>query len=269
MKIGLAQMNSQDSKSHNLNRAAELIDRLAQQGAEFVVLPEYFNYLGPDEHKPAQAEPIDASQSLARISAKAREYRIHIHLGSFLERGGDAVFNTSVVFDPRGEIIATYRKIHLFDVRIPGGREYLESETLTAGNEPVTFAIGGITFGLAICYDLRFPELFRRMSDRGAQVLLVPAAFTLQTGRDHWELLARARAVENLCWVVAVGQWGKHPPANTCFGRSMVIDPWGLVTVQAQDGETTALADIDMETLHRIRESFPALGHRRGDLFSY
>lgn len=267
MKIGIAQMNSQDDKSDNLKTAGRLIDSLSAAGARLIVLPEYFNFLGPDEEKPAQAEPVDGSPSLAAISARARENGVHVHLGSFLEKAAGTVYNTSVVFDPRGDIVATYRKIHLFDVRVPGGIEYLESRTITAGSEPVTLKIEGITFGLGICYDLRFPELFGRLSEQGAQVFLLPAAFTLQTGRDHWELLLRARAVENQCWVAAAGQWGPHPPGNTCFGRSMVITPWGLVAAQAPDGVCTLTADIDLEALERTRATFPTLKHRRRDLF--
>jgi len=190
-----------------------------------------------------------------------------VHIGSYLERDGDRFFNTGVVFDPKGERIAVYRKIHLFDVEIPGGKSYRESDTISPGTEVVTFPIGAFRFGMATCYDLRFPELFRRLAQIGADVILLPAAFTLQTGRDHWELLLRARAVENLCWVAAAGQWGPAPPDHLTFGRSMVINPWGLVVGQAPDGVSTLIARLDLETIHEIRTRFPAHNHIRRDLF--
>ncbi len=267
MKIGLAQMNTRDNKEDNIASALELIDELAAEGAQLIMLPEYFNFLGPDAHMPENAEPPDTSGSLAAIRRKANELKVHIYVGSYLERDGDRVYNTGVVFDRAGEVLAKYRKIHLFDVVIPGGLTYLESEWITAGDQVVTFDIGDIRFGMSTCYDLRFPELYRRLADQGAQVILVPAAFTLQTGRDHWELLLRARAVENLCWVAAAGQWGPAPPDHTCFGRSMVINPWGIVVAQAPDGVSTVLAEIDRGAIEKIRTSFPALNHRRKDLF--
>jgi deaminated glutathione amidase len=267
MKLGLAQLNTQDNKAANLGSAEKLIDQLAKKQARLIMLPEYFNFLGPDELKPENAEPLDDSPSLDLIRRKAKEHGVYVHLGSFLERDGTRVHNTGVVFDPEGKIIAKYRKIHLFDVEIPGGLVYLESQTITPGSTLSTFKVDDITFGMSTCYDLRFPELFRRLADQGVQVILVPAAFTLQTGRDHWELLLRARAVENFCWVAAAGQWGSHPPANLCFGRSMIINPWGLVVAQAPDGVSTVVADIDLEILHRVRTTFPALQHRRKDLF--
>lgn len=267
MKIGLAQMNTRDDKSVNLANAEKLIDQLASEHAELIMLPEYFNFLGPDAQKPENAEPMDGP-SLERIQNKAVQHKIYIHLGSFLEKDDVHIYNTSVVYDPDGKMIAKYRKIHLFDVEAPGGIVYQESKTITPGPEVVTFKIGEITFGLSICYDLRFPELYRELSKRGAQVILVPAAFTLQTGRDHWELLLRARAVENLCWVGAAAQWGVHPPANSCFGRSMVINPWGIVMAQASDGVSHITADISFDSLNSIRTTFPALDHKREDIFS-
>jgi predicted amidohydrolase len=153
------------------------------------------------------------------------------------------------------------------NVVVPGGMEYLESNWITPGDEVVTFSIGDIKFGMSTCYDLRFPEMYRRLADQGVQVILVPAAFTLQTGRDHWELLLRARAVENLCWVAAAAQWGPSPPDHICFGRSIIINPWGIVVAQAQDGISTVVAEIDLGILKKTRMSFPALNHRRKDLF--
>jgi predicted amidohydrolase len=267
MKIGLAQLNTQDNKQDNLASAEKLIDELAGKGAQLIMLPEYFNFLGPDELRAENAEPLHAAPSLEMIRTKASHLKVHIHIGSYLERDGQHVYNTGVVFDPAGEILAKYRKIHLFDVEIPGGLQYLESNTITAGDSLVAFSIGDMKFGMSTCYDLRFPEIFRRLSDQGVQVILLPAAFTLQTGRDHWELLLRARAVENLCWVAAAGQWGPSPPNHICFGRSMIINPWGIVVAQAPDGVSTVMAEIDPAILDKTRTTFPALNHRRRDLF--
>jgi predicted amidohydrolase len=267
IKIGLGQMNTQDKKQDNLASAEKLINELAGEGARLIMLPEYFNFLGPDELKAENAEPIDDSRSLEMIRKKAKELKVYIHIGSYLERDGDKIYNTGVVFDPAGELLAKYRKIHLFDVEIPGGVAYLESATITAGDSTTTFSIDDLKFGMSTCYDLRFPEMFRRLSAQGAQVILLPAAFTLQTGRDHWELLLRARAVENLCWVAAAGQWGPSPPDHICFGRSMIINPWGIVIAQAPDGVSTVAAEINLEILEKTRKTFPALNHRRQDLF--
>jgi len=266
MKIGIAQMNTQDDKSSNLAQAEKLIEQLGADGAQLITLPEYFHFLGPDEEMPKNAEFLDGP-SLDLIRRKAVEHKVHIHSGSFLEKDDQNIYNTSVVFDTGGEIIAKYRKIHLFDVELPDGTVIKESMTLTPGTEVVTFKIDDVTFGLTTCYDLRFPELFRRLSKLGAQVVLVPAAFTLQTGRDHWELLLRARAVENLCWVCASAQWGTAPPDHICYGRSMVINPWGLVVSQAPDGVSYITADLDFNALKTVRTIFPALDHKREDLF--
>jgi len=267
MKIGLVQMNTRNDKVKNLASAEHLIGRLAGQGAELVLLPEHFNFLGAEKDKPQNAEELATSPSLSHLRQLAVDHAIHIHCGSLLERAGSDIHNTAVVFDPAGEIVASYRKIHLFDVEIPGGRKYLESESITSGSDIVTFTIGDITFGLATCYDLRFPELFRELAGQGAQVILLPAAFTMMTGKDHWELLLRARAVENLCYMAAAGQYGSAPPTHESYGRSMVVDPWGVVVAQAGDGVTTVMADVDMKRLQQIRTTFPALDHVRRDIF--
>lgn len=266
-RIGLVQMNSQNDKSENLVAAKTNIRKLAGQGAQLIMCPEHFNYLGPDADKDQQAETIDGSPSLEVIGNLAAELNVYIHVGSFLERDGEKIFNTGVVLDPAGTIVAKYRKIHLFDVEVPGGKSYLESALISPGTHTATFTIGTCIFGMATCYDLRFPELFRDLANQGAHVLLLPAAFTMETGRDHWELLLRARAVENQCWVAAVNQWGESPPHFSSYGRSMVVDPWGVVVAQAVDGASTIIADLDLELLASIRATFPALTHRRGELF--
>ena len=266
MKIGLCQMNTQDKKAKNLEAAEAAIDKLAAQGADLVVLPEMFHFLGPDEEKITNAEPVPGP-SIDRLQRKAKEKRIFVHCGSILEKDGNKIYNASVVFNRQGERVAFYRKIHLFDVEIPGGIVYKESAVVTPGKDIMTFNCEGITVGLSICYDLRFPELYRRLADRGVSLILIPAAFTLMTGKDHWEPLIRARAIENVCYVAACGQWGFHPVNNQCYGHSMVVNPWGMIIAQARDGETTVLAELDFEYMHSVREKLPALQHRRKDLF--
>jgi predicted amidohydrolase len=266
MKIGLCQMNTQDDKARNLEMAETAIDQLAAQGADLVVLPEMFNFLGLDEDKIINAEPIPGP-SIDRLQQKAKEKKIFLHCGSILEKEGDRIFNATVVFNREGKRVAFYRKIHLFDVEIPGGIVYKESAVVTPGREIVTFDCEGVTVGLSICYDLRFPELYRSLVDRGALLILIPAAFTLMTGKDHWEPLIRARAIENVCYVAACGQWGSHPVGNQCYGHSMVVNPWGTVLAQARDGVTTVFAELDFDYLHEVRAKLPALQHRRRDIF--
>jgi predicted amidohydrolase len=267
--IGMAQLNSGDSPENNLGAALRAINELADRGAELIVLPEHADFIGPDNRKKEQAQAIENSGYLDKIRAQAADLKCYIHLGSFLEKEGDSVYNCAIVFGPDGGMRARYRKLHLFDVEIPGGKKYLESAVISPGLETVHFSIDEFNFGLATCYDLRFPELFRRLVLNGANVILLPAAFTMQTGRDHWEVLLRARAIENLCWVVGVGQWGEAPPNHLCFGRSMVVDPWGLVTAQAPDGVTNVTADIELQSVKDVRTRFPALDHVRDDIFTY
>lgn len=268
MRVGLVQMNTQSDKAKNIDCSVKMIKQLVKKGIDLIVLPEFFNFLGPESEMAKQGETLKNSPTLERMAGEAQRHGVYLHIGSFLEKESDKLYNTGVVFNPEGEIIASYRKIHLFDVEIPGGRRYLESEIITAGQEVSTFEIKGVTFGMATCYDLRFPELFRRLMELGSQVILLPAAFTMETGRDHWELLLRARAVENLCWVVGVNQHGRFPPNHNSYGRSMVVDPWGIVVCQASDGVTCLTADIDLELLRSIRQRFPALEHVRKSLFS-
>lgn len=267
MRVGIGQLNTCSDKARNLEVAETFIDTLAADGARLVVLAEFFNFIGPEELWPENSESLDDSPTLERLREKARQHRIYIHCGSIMEKAGDRLHNCSVVLNPDGKRIATYRKIHLFDVQVPGGRSYLESEHISPGSELATYEIDGVTFGMATCYDLRFPEMFRALLDLGAQVIVLPAAFTLMTGRDHWELLLRARAVENLCYVVAANHFGICPPKHHSFGRSMVIDPWGTVIGQAADGETAFSSDLDFTRQAELRRDFPSLDHRRRDLF--
>jgi predicted amidohydrolase len=195
----------------------------------------------------------------------ARDLAMWVIAGSFHETGPDAerTYNTSLVFDRRGALAAVYRKIHLYDVEIPGRVSYHESHTVAPGDQTVVASVEDIPVGLSLCYDLRFPELYRRLAVAGARVLVVPAAFMLHTGKDHWEVLLRARAIENQCYVLAAGQIGDHEPQRTCYGRSMVVDPWGTVVAQAADVVGVTLADLDLARVEAVRQELPSLANRR------
>ena len=264
LTVGLVQLNSQRDRVANLATIEDLVARAAGRGARFVMLPEHAPYLGPQAGYQAGAEPIPGPTS-DHYAALARQHRIYLHAGSMVERTDipGKYANTTLVFDPAGTIIAKYRKIHLYDVEIPGRVSSRESDSVTPGDEIVTVEIEGITFGLAICYDLRFPELFRLLALQGAEVLVNPAAFTLYTGRDHWEVLLRARAIENQAWILAAAQWGKHEPNGTCFGRSLIADPWGTVVAQAADGVGIVIAEIDTAVVARMRTEIPSLANRQ------
>lgn len=264
MRVAVCQLNTRGDRAANLATARKLVKSAATAGADLVVLPEYVDYLGPAAGLP-EPEPVDGEFG-SSFAALARELGIWLLAGSFHERGPDPehTYNTSLVFDRQGKLAGRYRKIHLYDVEIPGRVSYRESRTVAAGSDPVVVECDGVRVGLSICYDLRFPELYRWLAaDGGAQVLVVPAAFMLHTGRDHWEVLLRARAIENQCFVLAAGQIGDHDPERTCYGRSMVIDPWGTVLAQAPDCVGAVLADLDLDRLATIRAELPCLINRR------
>jgi predicted amidohydrolase len=261
------QLSSQGEVAANLDRAAALVGEAARLGASVVLLPENFAYLGDEEGRRSIAEDLgpQASGPIARrLGEIARAHGIHLLAGGMPERSADPVrpYNTLAVFGPEGSITATYRKIHLFDVDL-AERSYRESAATSAGDEPVVVAASGVQVGLSICYDVRFPELYRALSAAGAEVLVVPAAFTVTTGKDHWHVLLRARAIESQAYVVAAAQWGKHPGGRLTYGKSCIVDPWGEVIAQASEGEGVLTARIDRSYLARVRASLPALGHRR------
>jgi predicted amidohydrolase len=263
MRVAVCQLNSRGDRVANLKVAVELLEEAGAAGADLAVLPEYTDYLGPADGEPAPEGVVGAYS--ACFAEAAQRLRMWVLAGSFHENGPDPgrTFNTSLLFDRAGTLAATYRKIHLFDIDIPGRVAYQESARVAPGAEVVIADVDGVRVGLSICYDLRFPELYRRLAIGGAQVLLVPAAFTAHTGRDHWEVLLRARAIENQCYVVAAGQIGDHEPGRSCYGRSMVIDPWGTVIAQAPDTVGVAVADIDLAREARIRQEVPSLANRR------
>ncbi|HEX7181250.1 MAG TPA: carbon-nitrogen hydrolase family protein [Thermoanaerobaculia bacterium] len=260
------QLNCTSDEQANWESARSLIERAAGYGARFVATPENTNYLGPHEEKVRRAEPL-GGPTCARFADLARRLGIHLLLGSYNEKSDEAdrCYNTSVLFSPEGEILATYRKMHLFDVDVPGGVRFAESATCKPG-DAVTVAETPLgRFGLSICYDLRFPELYRRMVDQGAEILAIPSAFTLATGKDHWEPLMRARAIENQCWVLAPAQHGEHDDAGlkASWGHAMIVDPWGLPVAVASDGPGIAVAEIDLERVAKVRRAIPVGRHRR------
>jgi predicted amidohydrolase len=271
LNVAVLQMNSQDDKSANIATALDLIDRAAATGARLVAFPEVWPYLGPDEASRDQAETIPGPIT-DLLTQTARRHGIYIHGGSIYEtRPGDpGMYNTTVVIDPMGEIIARYSKIHMYDVVLDGVAKFQESATVTPGDEVAAITeIDGIPVGLTICYDLRFPELFRILALKGAQAIILPAAFTLMTGKDHWETLIRARAIENQLYMIAPAQWGTHPPGNWCYGRSMIVDPWGTVVTTAADGVGIANAIVDPSRVAAVRRQIPSLTNRRPEAYRW
>jgi predicted amidohydrolase len=258
------QLTATADRERNLETADRLTRAAAKSGAELVLLPEKWAVYGTPEETAAGAEPFDGP-ALAWAAATARELGIDLVAGSIAERVPERAkgSNTSVHFGPDGEIVATYRKLHMFDVEV-GGRTYRESEHEEPGDEIVlSHTADGTGVGMSVYYDLRFPELFRILAVRGARVLTVPAAFTLTTTREHWEVLLRARAIEDQCFVVAANQIGEHAPGIRSGGRSMIVDPWGVVLAQAPDAETFITAELDFGRLEEIRRSIPSLANRR------
>jgi predicted amidohydrolase len=267
MRAAAVQLNATEDTAQNLATADRLVRDAAARGAELVVLPEKWSVLGSAQQMAAAAEPLDGP-SIDWAKSTARELGIDLVAGSIVERVPDRqkLSNTSVHVGPDGELRAIYRKIHLFDVEVDGVA-YAESDHEEAGQEIVVSELaGGVPLGMSICYDLRFPELYGVLSARGAQVITVPSAFTLATTRDHWEVLLRARAIENQCFVVAPNQVGAHPPGHRSGGRSAIVDPWGIVLAMAGDGETAIVADLNFELLGDVRRRLPSLVHRRGDV---
>jgi predicted amidohydrolase len=266
LPVALVQLDATAHVDANIDRATALAADAASAGARLVVLPEYLQYRGDDDGFRASARPIPGPFTAA-FADVARRHDAWI-LASLAEVGDDLAkpYNTSVLIAPDGSIAATYRKIHLFDVAIDAGPIDEESARVSAGDEPVCADVDGIKVGLSVCYDLRFPELYRTLALAGAEILTVPANFTERTGRDHWEVLLRARAIENGAWVLAAGQSG-GPPGQPAFGRSMIIDPWGTVVAQASDGVGIIRADVDTDRVAAVRRQIPALANRRPDTY--
>jgi predicted amidohydrolase len=257
-------MTSTADVERNLAAAESLVEEGAVRGAAFVGLPENFACLRSEGEPVPEAQLLDGPW-VARMSALARRLRITLLLGSLPERleGEARVRNTSVLLGPDGRTLAVYRKIHLFDTDLPGMEHLKESRAVVPGDEVVVAETAFGPLGLSICYDLRFPELYREQARRGARVLAVPSAFTERTGRDHWEVLLRARAIENLAYVLAPAQVGVHGPGRSSWGHALIVDPWGSVLAQVPEGPGVAVAELDFERQERLRRELPALGHAR------
>ena len=261
------QLQGSSDVARNLSRTEELVRRAAAAGATLVATPEATTYLGPHDRKVKLAEPVDGPTH-RRLGELARELGIHLLIGSGAERAEHETqrcHNTSLLFGPDGHLIESYRKIHLFDVDVAGGVRFQESATCAPGDRVVVAdtALGRI--GMSVCYDLRFPELYRKLVDQGADLITVPSAFTLMTGKDHWHVLLRARAIETQCWVLAPGQWGAHDDEGLrrSYGHSVIIDPWGTVVAECGDGEGLCFAEIDLARSAAIRRGIPLRQHRR------
>ncbi len=276
MRVAAVQLTSTPDLDRNLERADRFTRAAAADGAQLVVLPEKWSVLGRGDDLRAGAQPLDGP-AVGWARATARELGIELVAGSVSERsdGEELLRNTSLHIGPDGEIQAAYRKVHMFDVVVEG-MVYRESDNELAGEEiVVSQTADGVGLGLSICYDVRFPELYRILAIGGAQVLTVPAAFTVPTTRDHWEILLRARAIENQAFVVAANQIGEHVPASArgaalrSGGRSMIVDPWGIVQALAPDREGAIVADLDLDSQARIRRDLPALANRRPSAYRW
>jgi len=264
MRVAAIQFCAGLQKQGNVARSLAMVEEAAQQGAKLVVLPEMFALYGDLSLAAAQSESIPGELS-RQLCDLAKRHQILLSAGSFAERSGQAglAYNTNLLISPQGEVLASYRKMHRFDVEIPGQVSAKESAHFLAGDDCATVTWDSHRYGTAICYDLRFPELFRKLSSEGLDVLLLPSAFTKTTGRDHWHILVRARAIENQAFVVAANQVGEHAPGATSFGHSLIVDPWGKILAEAGgEDEEILLADLDFPQQNAIRERVPALKHR-------
>jgi predicted amidohydrolase len=269
LRVACVQMTSGPDKAANLEKAERLVARAAATGADVVALPEKWNAIGEADVLHAAAEPLEGGETVEVMAGWARGHGITLVGGSISERreGREKLSNTSVAFGPDGEVLGVYRKIHLFDVEVEGN-VYRESEAEEPGEEP-TIVDSDWPIGLTVCYDIRFPELYRILALEGAELVTVPAAFTVPTGRDHWHVLLRARAIENQCYIAAPGQVGETRPGKPSYGRSLIVDPWGIVLAQAPDEETVISAELDRARLRRVREKLPSLKNRQADTYRW
>jgi predicted amidohydrolase len=267
LPIALVQLDARDDVTANIETAVALADAAAARGARLIALPEYLHYRGSDDGFRASARPIPGAHT-DPFAEVAKRHGAWVLVGSTAETGPDPrrPYNTSALIGPDGRFAAIYRKVHLFDVAIENGPADTESARVTPGDQLVCADVDGVRVGLSVCYDLRFPELYRSLALAGAQILTVPSAFTERTGRDHWEVLLRARAIENGAFVLAPSQIG-GPSGQPAYGRSMVIDPWGTVIAQAPDAVTTVHAELDLARVDAVRHGIPALANRRPDVY--
>lgn len=258
------QMTSVPDLAKNLVHAEELIDLAVRRGAELVSLPENFSFLGEESEKVMQAEAI-ARESEKFLKTMAQRFQVTILGGGFpVPVSPNQVYNTALLIDPNGQELARYQKVHLFDVDLPDGNTYQESSTVKAGDilPPIYHSEKLGTLGVSVCYDVRFPELYRHLSYKGAEVVFVPAAFTAYTGKDHWQVLLQARAIENTCYIIAPAQTGRHYGLRHSHGHAMIIDPWGVILADAGDKPGVAIAEIGPSRLEQVRRQMPSLQHR-------
>jgi len=262
LRIGLGQLNTRDNIENSFEQIELITEECSARGAQIVVFPELSTYLSETSIKTA-AQTLDGG-IISRFKELAKKYNVYIHNGSFNEKSETTgkSYNTSVLINPSGKIEAVYRKIHLFDIEVNKELTYRESDRYERGNSIVNFSSGIGDFGFSICYDLRFPELYRELAFRGAKLIFVPAAFTMYTGKDHWESLLRARAIENQVYIAAPNQIGEHPDNKSCYGNSMIIDPWGKVIAKASDNVGIIVTDINWDYLGDVRRKLPSLENR-------
>ena len=265
MRVAAIQMCSTGNRDANLVRARALMEEAVDGGAELISLPENFPFIGREGEQVRVAEDLDDGPSVQCLREFAVQHRVAIVGGSIPLKAADAskVTNTCLVFGPDGELVARYDKMHLFDVSVDEEHAFQESSYVEPGKRIVTASLLGRTVGLSICYDLRFPELYRAQALAGAEMLFVPSAFTVPTGKVHWETLLRARAIENQCYVVAPAQFGRHNARRASFGHTMVVDPWGQIVGQCPEKDTALVCDVDFEFLKSVRNRLPSLEHAR------
>ena len=270
IRVACVQMTSRAEKAANLESAERLVAQASSTGADIVVLPEKWNAIGDAATLHGAAELLEGGESVTAMANWARIHGITLVGGSITERreGRAKLSNTSLVFDPDGTLVATYRKIHLFDVEV-GGVTYRESEAEEPGDEAVIARLEDWVIGLSVCYDVRFPELYRILALEGAELVTVPAHFTTPTGKDHWHVLLRARAIENQCYVAAAAQIGETLPGKPAYGRSLIADPWGLVVAQAPDEQTVIVAELDRTHLEDVRTKLPSLANRQPNAYRW
>jgi deaminated glutathione amidase len=269
IRIAAIQMCSNQDRKRNLESALKLMEQAVIDGAQLISLPENFSFIGSESEKIKMGEDFNNGPSVIFLKKFARENGVALVGGSIPLKttSKSKVTNTCIVFDTKGVVVARYDKLHLFDVSLDGENTFEESQYIKRGDSEVTVELFGHIMGLSICYDLRFPELYRALMLRGAEILFVPSAFTLYTGKDHWESLLRARAIENQCYVVAPAQFGKHSSRRVSYGRTMIIDPWGQILSQCQDKEDVTTCEIDFDFLDDIRKRLPCLEHIRREMF--
>ncbi len=270
MRVSVIQMNSSLDRETNVEKASRLIDRAVGEGAQLIVLPEYMTFYGDYDQYDKNSENIPGP-TFEAMSAKARQHGITIHAGSLIERSTQPgkFYNTSLLFNPKGELLAQYRKVHLFDVDVPGKITDKESSVVLPGDHLVVAKLPEFSLGMSICFDLRFPELYRSVALTGAEVLAIPAAFARGTGEAHWHVLVRARAIENHAYVLAAGACGADLQGHYCFGHSLIVDPWGVILAEAPaEEETVLVTDIDIAQVHKRRQQIPVLNVRQPDVYT-